>query len=93
MENGCKWSRRQIRVHGTLKDGEIGLVVEDDGPGIPEEFRSEVLNRGRRLDETTPGSGLGLSIGRHTAELYGGSLTLEESPLGGVAAILRLPAA
>jgi signal transduction histidine kinase len=93
MENGCKWSRRQVRVHGMRKNDEISLVIEDDGPGIPEDLRSEVLDRGRRLDETTPGSGLGLSIVLHTAELYGGSLTLEASPLGGLAAILRLPAA
>ena len=93
MENGCKWSRNQVRVHGRRKDGEISLVIEDDGPGIPEDNRSEVLDRGRRLDESTPGSGLGLSIVLHTAGLYGGSLTLGESPLGGLAAILKLPAA
>ncbi len=93
MENGCKWSRQRIRVHGELENGELNLIVEDDGPGIPVKLRSDVLDRGRRLDESTPGSGLGLSIVREMAELYGGSLKLEESPLGGLLARLRFPAA
>ena len=93
MENGCKWSRHQIRVGGLQKSGELTLSVDDDGPGIPEELRSAVLDRGRRLDETTNGSGLGLSIVGHTVDLYGGSLTLGESSLGGLSARLRLPGA
>ena len=61
------------------------------GPGLPEEARAEVLKRGRRLDETKPGSGLGLSIVRDLAALYRGTLTLERSPLGGLRAVLELP--
>jgi signal transduction histidine kinase len=51
----------------------------------------DVLKRGRRLDETTPGSGLGLSIVVDLAKLYGGELTLQTSPLGGLRARLSLP--
>ena len=93
MENACKWSRRQIRIGGSQNSDELILSVDDDGPGIPEELRSAVLDRGRRLDETANGSGLGLSIVGHAVELYGGSLTLEESSLGGLSARLRLPGA
>jgi signal transduction histidine kinase len=67
--------------------------VEDDGPGISPEQRDAVLQRGVRLDETTPGSGLGLAIVVELAALYGGALTLDASPAGGLAACLSLPAA
>ena len=67
------------------------LLIDDDGPGLPEAAREEVLKRGRRLDETKPGSGLGLSIVSDLAALYRGSLRLDASPMGGLRAILELP--
>ena len=67
------------------------LLIDDDGPGLPEAARAEMLKRGRRLDETKPGSGLGLSIVSDLAALYRGSLQLDASPLGGLRAILELP--
>jgi signal transduction histidine kinase len=60
---------------------------------LPEEARTEMLKRGVRLDESRPGSGLGLSIVQDLATLYGGALTLGASPLGGLRADLVLPAA
>ncbi len=69
------------------------VVVEDDGPGLPPERRSEVMERGRRLDERMPGSGLGLSIVVDIALLYGGTLSLQEAASGGLRARLELPAA
>jgi signal transduction histidine kinase len=69
------------------------LAVEDDGPGLSPEALEKVLKRGARLDESVPGSGLGLSIVRDLAELYGGALSLEKSALGGLRAALTLPAA
>ncbi len=71
---------------------QIHIIVDDDGPGLPEEKRIEATKRGRRLDETKPGSGLGLSIVVDLAGLYGGSFALEDSPLGGLRARLTLPA-
>jgi signal transduction histidine kinase len=62
------------------------------GPGLPEDARKTALKRGARLDESKPGSGLGLSIVTEIAELYGGDLKLETSPLGGLKAALYLPA-
>lgn len=92
MDNACKWCTSRIRVQGRQEGGWLRVSVEDDGPGIPENLLSEVVDRGRRLDETTPGSGLGLSIVRDVAELYEGKLELEHSDLGGLAARLKLPA-
>ena len=68
------------------------LLIQDDGPGIPPGERAGVLERGRRLDETMPGSGLGLPIARDLARLYNGSLELDASSMGGLAVRLELPA-
>jgi len=92
MDNACKWAEGRVRVQGRKEAGWLIISVEDDGPGIPETSLSSVVDRGRRLDETTPGSGLGLSIVRDVAELYDGKLELAHSPLNGLAARLRLPA-
>ena len=70
----------------------LSVKVGDDGPGLPEDRREEALKRGRRLDETKPGSGLGLNIVNETAAMYGGSVNLDRSVLGGLMATLRLPA-
>jgi signal transduction histidine kinase len=68
------------------------MTVDDDGPGLAPSMRDAVLQRGVRADEAAPGSGLGLAIVRDLAELYGGTISLEDSPLGGLRARLRLPA-
>jgi signal transduction histidine kinase len=91
MDNACKWARARVRV--AAEAGAQGLVVliDDDGSGIPPARRAAALTRGERLDETVPGSGLGLDIVREIAELYRGSLRLDDSPLGGLRARLELP--
>jgi len=78
---------------GTSRKGRpaFRLIVEDDGPGLPETARKTVLQRGKRLDESKPGSGLGLAIVTEIAELYNGELSLSDSALGGLKAELRLP--
>jgi signal transduction histidine kinase len=86
-----------------LPDGKSGagelplvrLVIDDDGPGLSPAEREEAqaAHRGRRLDETRPGSGLGLSIVVELADLYGGELSLGIAPIGGLRAELVLPAA
>ncbi|KPF79474.1 histidine kinase [Brevundimonas sp. AAP58] len=94
MENACKWSARRVRVSaGASGLGQMIAVVEDDGPGLPEDQREAVLKRGTRLDEGPPGSGLGLSIVDDLTRAYGGRLTLGASDLGGLKAVLELPAA
>lgn len=94
IENAGKWSRRRVRVSaGPSGLGMLIAVVEDDGPGLPEDQRDTVLKRGARLDESAPGSGLGLSIVDELVRAYGGRLTLGESELGGLKVMLELPAA
>ncbi len=99
-DNACIWAKQLVKVSAghldkTSGDGRTWLVlcVDDDGPGVPVEKRTEVMKRGRRLDETKPGSGLGLSIVRETAGMYNGGLTLGDAPLGGFRIQLKLPAA
>lgn len=93
MDNACKWAATKVRVTAERTTKDIVITIDDDGPGVPEHQRAEVLARGKRLDEATPGSGLGLNIVHELAELYHGTLVLESSDLGGLSARLTLPAA
>jgi signal transduction histidine kinase len=100
VDNACKWaqSRVAIEVFSEKPDAFaerriVRIVVDDDGPGLSPQQREQVARRGRRLDETKPGSGLGLSIVVELANLYGGGLTLGTAPIGGLRAELVLPGA
>ncbi|MFA4892862.1 sensor histidine kinase [Brevundimonas sp.] len=94
IENACKWSKRRVRISaGPTGLGQMVVVVEDDGPGLPADQREAALERGARMDETTPGSGLGLSIVVELTRAYGGRITLADSDLGGLKVLLELPAA
>jgi two-component system, OmpR family, sensor histidine kinase PhoQ len=96
MDNASKWCRSRVRVGaavlGLSGTGQrLQLIVEDDGPGIAAKERQRVLERGERADEHTPGHGLGLAMVREMAELYGGTVELGDSALGGARVELRLP--
>ncbi|MBO1907101.1 sensor histidine kinase [Microvirga sp. 3-52] len=95
IDNASKWAARKVEVSVEIVREDdrprFRLLIDDDGPGLPEAAREDVLKRGRRLDETKPGSGLGLSIVSDLAALYRGSLRLDASPMGGLRAILELP--
>lgn len=94
MENACKWAKRRVRISaGATGLGQMVVVVEDDGPGLPEDQREAALQRGMRMDETTPGSGLGLSIVVELTRAYGGKITLADSDMGGLRVVLELPTA
>jgi signal transduction histidine kinase len=91
LDNACKWAKSKVKVKSVLADGAVVLIVDDDGSGLPSSMRDRVLQRGVRADETTaPGSGLGLAIVRDLAELYDGTISLDDSPMGGLRATLRL---
>ncbi len=99
IDNAAKWATWAVHVEATKEStlDETGrtwltIRVEDDGPGLPPEKWDEALQRGKRLDETKPGSGLGLSIVTETAGMYGGNVTLGKATLGGLRADLKLPA-
>ena len=94
IENAAKYGNGRVFATVEKRDGFIEILVEDDGPGIPEAERASIFERGARLDTEKPGTGLGLAIVRDVAEIYGGTVSLEASEdLGGLLARLRLPAA
>ncbi|WP_336799472.1 ATP-binding protein [Kaistia sp. MMO-174] len=99
VDNACKWASARVAVEVVClpatgeMDGSLVIRVDDDGPGLTAEQMQEATRRGRRLDESKPGSGLGLSIVTDLASLYGGAFEMDRSAFGGLRAELRLPAA
>jgi signal transduction histidine kinase len=98
VDNACKWAASQVFIEVEVVPPEqpgtgakLRIMVDDDGRGLSEAERAQVSRRGQRLDESKPGSGLGLSIVTDLAGLYGGSLTLKNAPIGGLRAELVLP--
>ncbi len=93
LDNACKWAAGKVRIAARRANDRLKVEIGDDGPGIAADQRAKALQRGGRLDERKPGSGLGLTIALDLATLYGGSLTLGQSTLGGLKVELDLPAA
>jgi len=98
VDNGCKWAQSRVAIEVLTDEaeadderGRVRIIVDDDGPGLSPAEREQVALRGQRLDESKPGSGLGLSIVVELARLYGGGLTLGTAPIGGLRAELALP--
>jgi signal transduction histidine kinase len=105
VDNACKWAESRVFVEVLVERGNstaargggmeggttLRIIVDDDGRGLSPDQRATVSRRGARLDESKPGSGLGLSIVIDLAALYGGSLTLGTAPIGGLRAELVLP--
>src|SRR5690242_8216598 len=97
VDNACKWAGSRVSIEVMAEQPEpnrqiVRIVVDDDGPGLTPRQREQVSRRGQRLDESKPGSGLGLSIVVELAGLYGGALNLGTAPIGGLRAELVLPA-
>ena len=96
LENAMKWAHSAVKVsvESAVPSGEepprFSILIEDDGPGIPEDKAREALQRGKRLDETKPGTGLGLAIVADLVKEYGGTLRLERSTMGGLKAVVEL---
>ena len=100
VDNGCKWAKSRVAIEviaepkpANFAKPRVRIIVDDDGPGLSPAERERVAERGQRLDETKPGSGLGLSIVVELAGLYGGVLSLGTAPIGGLRAELVLPGA
>jgi signal transduction histidine kinase len=98
VDNACKWAASrvfiEVRLEPPVAPGAgpvLRVIVDDDGRGLSAAERAQVARRGQRLDESKPGSGLGLSIVVDLAALYGGSLSLGNAPIGGLRAELVLP--
>jgi signal transduction histidine kinase len=98
VDNACKWAQSRVAIEVIAGEpasdgkGRVRIIVDDDGPGLSAAEREQVARRGRRLDESKPGSGLGLSIVVELASLYGAVLALGTAPIGGLRAELALPA-
>lgn len=97
LDNACKWCAQRVRISivpsvasGVVRSGMV-LAVADDGPGIPQEAADALLQRGMRLDESTPGHGIGLSVVKDIACSYGGSLSIQPSDLGGAEITVSIP--
>ena len=96
LDNACKWAKSQVRIEVRIDSAAdsrtaLHMVIEDDGPGIAEADRARVLVRGGRADEATPGHGLGLAMVHDTVALYGGTMHIDASRLGGARFDLKLP--
>ena len=97
LDNACKWCEKRVQISikaaTRSRTGASGMVmcVGDDGPGIPEDAVDELLNRGTRLDESTPGHGIGLAIVKDIARSYGGTLKISRSDLGGAEIVVSIP--
>jgi two-component system sensor histidine kinase PhoQ len=97
LDNAFKFSHGRVRLTAerisdpTARRDGLRLVVEDDGPGIPVDERERVLDRGARLDERVSGQGIGLAVVRELAQLNGGSIRIDDSPLGGAWIEVRFP--
>jgi signal transduction histidine kinase len=98
VDNACKWASSRVYIEVLLvRPVEPGaglmlrIIVDDDGRGLSPAERAQVSRRGQKLDESKPGSGLGLSIVTDLAALYGGNLSLGTAPIGGLRAELVLP--
>ena len=91
LDNACKWADADVRLSVVECAQGFCLAVDDDGPGIPEAQREQVFSRGTRLDEQTDGHGLGLGIVRDIIDAWGGTLSLQESALGGLRVEIHLP--
>jgi len=89
LDNACKWAKHTIKVSVQCDNGVL-MRIEDDGPGIPEERRDEIMQRGKRLDEQVDGHGLGMSIVKDIVEQYQAGIFMQQSEtLGGLSVTVR----
>lgn len=97
LDNACKWCEQRVRISvvpsigGQAIASGMVLSVSDDGPGIPQDAADALLQRGMRLDESTPGHGIGLAVVKDIAHSYGGQLSIQKSKLGGAEITVSIP--
>jgi len=90
LDNACKWAKSRIWIIVEKSNRYLKITIEDDGPGLEEKFIREIFTRGKRFDEKRPGSGLGLSIVKDTANLYGGYVAARNSKKKGKGLVVSL---
>lgn len=92
LDNAYKWCKSSVELRATTEAGHLSLIVNDDGPGIPQQEAARILLRGVRIDQTTPGQGIGLAVAASIVQAYGGEIRIATSPLGGASVLIRIPA-
>jgi len=96
LDNACKWCKSRVKLtirpldDSAIDNGDMQLIIEDDGPGIPVEAADTLLQRGMRLDESAPGHGIGLAVVKEIAASYGGEIKIDQSPLGGARVAINI---
>ena len=91
LDNAGKWSNGYVELSLSQNNGLARMVVTDDGPGVNENEMTSLGQRGLRLDEQTPGHGLGLAIAREIVERYGGHVTFSAASGGGLQVTVEIP--
>jgi signal transduction histidine kinase len=91
LDNAFKWARNAVTITASGEGRFVTIVIEDDGPGLPDGQAAKAFLPGVRMDETVKGDGFGLTIAKEICELYGGGITLEKRASGGLRVLLRLP--
>ena len=97
LDNASKWCEKTVRISvvpsvgGRAISSGMVLSVSDDGPGIPQDAADALLQRGMRLDESTPGHGIGLAVVKEIARSYGGQLSIQDAKLGGAEITVSIP--
>ncbi|MEW9799176.1 ATP-binding protein [Alteromonas sp. CYL-A6] len=92
LDNACKAASSQVKIHVSEDDSWLVLRIEDDGPGISDEHKSRLLERGTRLDTYAEGQGIGMAVVSDLVGIYGGQLDIQQAPSGGAIIDIRLPA-
>lgn len=91
LDNAGKWCVLEVHLHLKLHDDTLTILVEDDGPGVASYQLPDLTRRQKRLDEKTPGYGLGLSIVEEIVHDYAGAIHFSTSPKGGLRVLIELP--
>jgi len=95
IENAARYAKKQIKISEIDTDEHVEIIIEDDGPGIPDNRKKDAMRPFVRLDDArgtdTGGTGLGLSIAQTAIENHGGQMFLENSDLGGLRVRIVLP--
>ncbi|MGB5457123.1 MAG: ATP-binding protein, partial [Gammaproteobacteria bacterium] len=90
LDNAFKWCKHHVTISAEQQGKKLNLRIEDDGPGMKPEQVEQLLQRGVRADEATPGHGIGLSIVHNIVSAYRGSIEIKKSALGGVSVTIVL---
>ena len=90
LENAFKWSNKKVSISASKLSQQTKITIEDDGPGISEDVKEQILLRGQRADQNTPGHGIGLAIVSDILLIYKGTMEIVNSEMGGAKIIIKI---